>query len=213
MTEEKRCVIFAAGPVEAPERLRELWTPRPDDFVIAADGGLRNAAILGVKPDAVMGDMDSLAESEVPKGAKLFPVRKDDTDTMLAVKTGIEKGCKEFLFFGALGGRLDHAFANIQTLAFLLDQGCRGTLLDGRHLCTMVRNGSITLNSPFQHLSVFSYSDQCLGVSESGVSYTLSGAELTSSFPLGVSNHQLPGEKAVISVEEGTLLLILSDHE
>ncbi|MDD6033745.1 MAG: thiamine diphosphokinase [Oscillospiraceae bacterium] len=207
-----RCVIFAAGPMEAPERLREMWSREADDLIIAADGGLRNAALLGVTPSLVLGDMDSLESAQVPEGARLYPVRKDDTDTMLAIKTGLEEGCREFLLFGALGGRLDHTYANIQSLAYLLEQGASGTLLDGGHLCTMVRDGSVGLDTAFRHLSVFSYSDRCEGVSESGTGYTLSGAELTSSFPLGVSNYQLKGERAVISVEKGTLLLILSDH-
>ena len=207
-----RCVIFAAGPMEAPERLREMWSREADDLIIAADGGLRNAALLGVTPSLVLGDMDSLESAQVPEGARLYPVRKDDTDTMLAIKTGLEEGCREFLLFGALGGRLDHTYANIQSLAYLLEQGASGTLLDGGHLCTMVRDGSVVLDTAFRHLSVFSYSDRCEGVSESGTGYTLSGAELTSSFPLGVSNYQLKGERAVISVEKGTLLLILSDH-
>lgn len=207
----KRCVIAAAGPIERPERLADLWQPSPDDLVIAADGGLHNAALLGIQPDIVLGDMDSLDPADAPEGARVYPVRKNDTDAMLAVKAGIEAGCRDFLILGALGGRLDHTYANIQTLCYLLEQGCRGELLDGMHLVTMVKDGSVTLESPFKHLSVFSYSDRCLGVSESGVGYTLSGAELTNAFPLGVSNYRLEGGPAVISVEKGTLLLILSD--
>lgn len=208
----KRCVIVAAGPIEAPGRLMEMWSPEKDDLVIAADGGIRNAAVLGLKPHIVLGDMDSLDGMAIPEGAAVYPVRKDDTDTMLAVKTGIEKGCDEFLIFGALGGRLDHTYANIQTLSYLLDHECSGTLLDGDHLCTMVRDGSIALDTEFKYLSVFSYSDRCEGVSESGTGYTLDGAELTSSFPLGVSNYQLKDERAVITVDKGTLLIILSEH-
>lgn len=208
----RRCVIFAAGPVEAPEQLKEMWQREKDDLIIAADGGLRNAKLLDVTPHIVLGDMDSLDGMEVPAGARVYPVRKDDTDTMLAVRAGIEEGCDEFLIFGALGGRLDHTYANIQTLAFLLDHDCSGTLLDGGHLCTMIRDGSIALDTEFRHLSVFSYSDRCEGVSISGTGYPLDGGELTSGFPLGVSNYQLPGERAVITVDKGTLLLILSQH-
>lgn len=207
----KRCIVIAAGPIEAPERLESLWQSRPDDLVIAADGGLHNAALFGIQPDIVLGDMDSLDPADAPEGVRVYPVRKNDTDAMLAVKAGIEAGCREFLILGALGGRLDHTYANIQMLGYLLEQGCSGQLLDGMHQVMMVRNGGVRLKSSFKHLSVFSYSDRCLGVSESGVGYTLSGAELTSTFPLGVSNYQLADEPAVISVEQGTLLLILSD--
>ena len=122
----KRCIIFAAGPTEVTPLLPGSFSP--DDYIIAADAGIRNAAALGVKPHLVMGDMDSLEKSEVPEGAVLFPVRKDDTDLMLAVKKGIELGYQTFLIYGALGGRLDHTFASIQTLSYLLDHGCTGVL-------------------------------------------------------------------------------------
>ena len=128
-----RCVIFAAGQMDITPLL-----PRPEqgDFIIAADAGIRNAAALGAVPDLVMGDMDSAAEEEVPDGALLFPVRKDDTDLMLAIKKGIEMGYQDFLIYGATGGRLDHTIASIQSLSYLLSHGCRGILVDGEQWVT-----------------------------------------------------------------------------
>ena len=117
-----KCIIFcAAGFDGLAEPLAE------DDFVIAADGGLEHTKKLGITPDVVLGDFDSLGFT--PEGANVFPVEKDDTDAMLAVRRGLERGCRQFLLYGSLDGpRLDHTVANFQTLQFLADRGASGYL-------------------------------------------------------------------------------------
>lgn len=202
-----RCVIFAAGRMEKTSLLPQIQT---DDYLIAADAGLRNAVMLQVQPHLVMGDMDSLAKEEVPDGSILFPVRKDDTDLMLAVKKGIELGYREFLIYGALGGRLDHTYAAFQTLAYILEHGCSGVLVDGHHWVTMLENAKLRVPDGYQHVSVFSYTGQCGGVTLRGLSYPLEDGFLDQNFPLGVSN-SVETQPATISVREGRLLVILSD--
>jgi thiamine pyrophosphokinase len=204
----KRCVIFAAGPMEITALLPTQFSE--EDYIIAADAGIRNAARLSVIPQLVMGDMDSLDQREVPEGAILFPVRKDDTDLMLAVKKGIELGGRDFLIYGALGGRLDHTYASIQTLSYLLDHGCTGTLVDGSQLVTLLENTTWKVPAGFRHVSIFSYTERCGGITLKGLSYPLEDALLDQNFPLGVSN-SMTGEPASISVREGRLLVILSD--
>ena len=102
---------------------------KPQDFVIAVDGGLRYLMECGIEPDFLMGDFDSLGEDFADIVAKYrgmgeehflqLPVVKDDTDTMAAARLGIQRGYKEFLMYGAMGGRLDHTIANIQTMVWL----------------------------------------------------------------------------------------------
>lgn len=203
-----RCIIFAAGPIEITPLLPQTFAE--DDYIIAADAGVRNAALLSVTPHLVMGDMDSLKKEEVPKGAVLFPVRKDDTDLMLAVKKGIELGYRSFLIYGALGGRLDHTFASLQTLSYLLEHESAGILVDGRQWVTMLQNKVLTIPNGYRHVSIFSYTERCRGISLKGLSYPLEDAELDQNFPLGVSNAAIE-DPAVISVREGKLLVILSD--
>ena len=202
-----RCVIFAAGRMEKTSLLPQI---QADDYLIAADAGLRNAAMLEVRPHLVMGDMDSLAKEEVPDGSILFPVRKDDTDLMLAVKKGIELGYREFLIYGALGGRLDHTYAAFQTLAYIMEHGCSGVLVDGHHWVTMLENAELRVPDRYRHVSVFSYTGQCRGVTLKGLSYPLEDGCLDQNFPLGVSN-SVESQPASISVREGRLLVILSD--
>jgi len=180
--------------------------PTSRDFVIAADGGYKALDALGVKANLVVGDFDSLGY--VPKAEEIVqhPVRKDDTDTLLAIRLGLERGYRNFVITGALGGRLDHSFANLQALLFLRDHGARGLLYGDGFAATAVTNGCITIEGEGT-LSVFSFDPAAKGVYLRDVSYPLEGAELTSSFPIGVSNEFI-GKPAVIGVEDGTLLVM-----
>ena len=198
----KECVIFCAA--EFTGLARPIG---PDAYVIAADGGLRHTENLGLTPNAVLGDFDSLGYT--PKGAGVFPVEKDDTDAMLAVRLGLERGCDEFLLYGSLDGpRLDHTVANFQTLQFLADHGAVGYLIGNTTIVTVVKNGKIIFPAGLSGtISVFCMGKDAEGVIERGLFYGLENGVLTSGFPLGVSNH-FTGEKAEISVKNGSLLVL-----
>lgn len=125
----KECVIFCAAGFDG------LAVPlTEEDYLIAADGGLKHMESLGVTPNAIIGDFDSL--NYIPTGAEVFPVEKDDTDSMLAVKLGLSKGYDRFLLYGGLDGvRLDHTVANYQALQYLADRDARGILIGRGFLC------------------------------------------------------------------------------
>ena len=198
----RECVIFCAAEFD------RLARPISDGaFVIAADGGLRHTRMLGLSPDAVLGDFDSLGYT--PVGANVFPVEKDDTDAMLAVRLGLERGCEEFVLYGSLDGpRLDHTIANFQTLQFLTDRGAAGYLVGNRTLVTVLKNGTLRFPAGTEGtLSVFCMGRDAEGVTERGLYYSLEDGRLTSGFPLGVSNH-FTGAQAEISVKEGSLLIL-----
>lgn len=199
----KRCFIFAAGSFYG---LRER--PAPGDLVIAADAGYLLCQKLAITPDLVLGDFDSMAE---PSGVAVHrsPVEKDDTDAMLALKTGLEKGCDAFYLYGFTGGkRLDHTLANLQSLLFLRRRGTRGWLYGDDFLWTAIENESLTVQKEVEWglFSAFCLGDRAEGVDETGLQYPLCNAVLTPEFPLGVSNHFLEQE-AVISVRRGALLV------
>ena len=198
----KECVIFCAAGFDGLAR-----PIGPDAYVIAADGGLRHTENLGLTPNAVLGDFDSLGYT--PKGAGVFPVEKDDTDAMLAVRLGLRRGCDEFLLYGSLDGpRLDHTVANFQTLQFLADHGAVGYLIGNTTIVTVVKNGKIIFPAGLSGtISVFCMGKDAEGVIERGLFYGLENGVLSSGFPLGVSNH-FTGEKAEISVENGSLLVL-----
>ena len=178
---------------------------------MAADGGLVHLQKLGLTPDGILGDFDSLGY--VPRDAKVFPVEKDDTDAMLAVRRGLSLGYKEFLLYGSLDGpRLDHSVANFQALQYLADRGATGLLVGKTQLVTLVKNGKIAFLAGKEGIvSVFCMGADAHGVTIKGLKYPFEKGTLTAGFPLGVSNH-FTGQPAEISVEDGSLLVIYDRH-
>lgn len=197
----KPCVIFCAAEFDG------LLFPIPENaLVIAADGGLRHTQALGLQPDVILGDFDSLGY--VPGDSRVFPVEKDDTDTMLAVKLALDRGCDFFVFYGALDGpRLDHTVANFQTLGYLASHGARGVLIGRDYIVTVL--SSETIRFPATATGILSLF--CMGgsarVTIAGLQYPLDRGILTPDFPLGVSNH-FQGREARITVHDGQVLAL-----
>ena len=199
----KRCFIFAAGTFYGPRE-----RPAPGDLVIAADAGYRVCQQAGIVPDLLLGDFDSMDQPDFPN-IRRSPVEKDDTDTMLAVKTALEEGCDTVYIYGGTGGkRLDHTLANLQTLLFIRRRGARGYLYDDDFVWTAVENESLTIEKTvgWGLFSVFCLGDRAEGIDETGFQYPLADAVLTPEFPLGVSNHILE-PTATITVRKGALAI------
>ena len=197
-----KCIIFCAAEFD---RLAEPI--REKDFILAADGGLNHLKRLGITPNEILGDFDSLGYA--PIGANVFPVEKDDTDAMLAARRGLELGFREFLFYGSLDGpRLDHTIANFQTLQFLADNGATGYLIGNTYLATVIKNETLIFPAGAEGiLSLFCLGPDANGVTIEGLHYPLQNGTLTSGFPLGVSNH-FTGRQARITVSQGSLLCL-----
>ncbi|MBO5039598.1 MAG: thiamine diphosphokinase [Clostridia bacterium] len=195
----KLCCIVGAGP-------SELYIEN-GAFVIAADAGIEKLNKAGIAPDLIIGDFDSLGTRPSGENVRVFPVEKDDTDTMLALKEAISLGYDTVIISGGLGGELDHTMANLQTLLYACNNGINAFLTDGITTATVISD-SITLGSESSgRCSVFAFGGEAIGVSISGLKYEASGITLSPSFPLGVSNHFV-GKEAKISLESGRLLII-----
>ena len=198
------CYIFGAGSYYG---LRSK--PDVSDYVIAADGGWRWCRSAGLTPDLLLGDFDSLGEVPAFDHILRVPVEKDDTDSMLAIREGLARGCTEFYFYGATGGhRLDHTLANLQSLAFLRRHGARGYLYDDNFVYTVIENEHLTVRQTVDWglLSIFNLGADAEGLTLRGVQYELTDAPLGSAFPLGVSNHIITPQ-AEIDVRRGLLLV------
>ncbi len=198
----KTCVIFCAAEFDT------LLAPIDEHtLVIAADGGYRHTQKLGIQPDMILGDFDSLGY--VPDDSRVFPVEKDDTDAMLAVRQGLAHGCDEFMLYGAMDGpRLDHTIANFQTLAFLASHASRGTLIGKNYIATVISGHTICFPETAQGiLSLFCLGADATGVTIKGLQYPLTDGTLSAAFPLGVSNH-FTGKQAHITVKSGLVLAL-----
>lgn len=198
-----KCYIFGS---------MEVNTPPPaiakNDLIIAADAGLKNLEKFKIMPDYIVGDFDSLQFTPEGKNVIKHPIKKNETDTLLAVDTAFQKGYKFFEIYGCLGGRLDQTVASIQTAAYIVKKGGNAVFIDGSTHLTVLENNSISFTKKSQGtISVFAYSGPAKGVKLKNLLYELNNAELTPLFPLGVSN-EFTGKESEISVENGMLCVI-----
>ena len=200
----KRCLIISGG------EYHPITGVGPDDFIIACDRGYEYALRAGIRPDLLISDFDSYGgEVDESVAVNRLPTEKDDTDTMSAIRRAVAEGCDEICLLCALGGRLDHSYANLQALAWAAEQGALAAIDSPDTRVFALRDAKLHLprREGFS-LSVFAVSDRCR-VSLRGVKYALEDAEIGSSFPIGVSN-EWAGPEAEISVRGGTLLIMES---
>lgn len=199
----QRCLIVGAG-----DFFYNMQLPQASDYIIAADGGYSYLREAGITPHVVIGDMDSVSEMPVHEHVIRLPREKDDTDMMAAIKLAMDKGCNSFHIYGGTGGRMDHTIANIQSVAYITKTGAEGYLYDKDMVLTAVANSSLEFEAGCDGtLSVFSLSDAAEGVTLTGLKYLLNDAQLTNSFPVGISNEFIGG-KSRITVKSGMLLVL-----
>lgn len=186
------------------------------DLIIACDKGCEYAKRLGLNPQVVLGDFDSLdakAEELFPEAELLtYPVMKDDTDTMLAIRYALEKNINHIIITCGMGGRTDHFISNLQSLHFIAAHGAIGEMYGPcEHLRTFsTSEGSITLQEREGYsLSLFSLTDSCEGLTIKGAKYEADGITLTNSFPLGHGN-SFASPEVTISITGGILLIVES---
>lgn len=199
-----RCLIISGGEFsKAPEE--------KFDLIIACDKGYSYAKKLSIKPDVVIGDFDSL-EIDIEKDIEVIklPKKKDDTDTYYAAKYAIDHGATEICISSALGGRLDHTIANIQTISYIASKNIKSMIYDDDKKVYAIHDTSISIKKEsYDNLSIFAMDDICEGVSITGTEYELHDENIKNDFPIGVSN-KWSSDTCIISVKKGTLIIICS---
>ena len=200
---QKICYVVGAGDFFGNKINKTVG-----DYVIAVDGGYQYLQKSAVEIDMVVGDFDSLKEKPVHANMVVLQKEKDDTDMLAALKIGIIKGYKRFFIYGGTGGRIAHTFANFQCLASLSQNHAQGFLFDKHCVITAITNKSIVFDSTHKgYISVLSHSDKAYGVTIKNLKYELDNITVLSTYPIGVSN-QFIGKDSIISVEDGTLIVI-----
>ncbi len=199
------CYIFAA----CKENINEInISKKENDIIIAADGGYDILNKNNLSPDIVIGDFDSLESVLTHENVIKHPVEKDETDTFLALKLGLEKGYKNFVIYGGTGGRFDHTIANLQLLLWIAKRGGRAFLIGNDTIITTIFNAKLSFSNDFEgKTSVFAQGNTANEIKISGLKYNADEISLNPEFPLGVSN-EFVGERAEISVQDGALLVV-----
>ena len=195
--------------------IRQIATIEDADLIVCADTAYLAAQKENITPHAVIGDFDHAEHEEKLDGMEKvlrFSSIKDDTDTMLCVKYALNRGASEIIIVGGIGGRLDHTFANIQTLSYIRKHGAVGTILDGDHAVMTVDSHATLTKGSYYYASVFALDPVCRDITLKGFKYEAEHIDLVSDFPLGVSN-EITSDTAEITAGEGTLLVILAKKE
>ncbi len=211
MNSTPRIVIFSNGLVPDPDKIRPLL--QPGDLILCADGGTRLVLALDLLPQAVFGDLDSIAGSDRARleSARVpineFPSDKDQTDLELTLRHALERKPRAILIVGALGGRLDHTLGNI---SLLTDPGlaaidCR--LDDGVEEVTLCSSLCSIHGKPGDLVSLIPWGSAVPGVRTEGLRWGLGGETLYPDKSRGISNEML-GETATIHVGSGQLLVV-----
>ena len=199
----------------------EHFAAQDFDCVIAVDGGYAHLERIGVVPDLVLGDFDSLGYVPDHPRTECHPAHKDASDIELAMERACEQGFDTLVVYGCLSGRLDHTFGVLQLIGRFTQLGCRVFAISD----TVAVTGVVGVDAPERQdaethafsslsfsavkrgtLSVFALTDEVRGVDEVGLEYPLDKATLTNTKPLGVSNEFID-KPVTISVERGTLLV------
>lgn len=202
----KRCVIIGGAPIKNYDIASKSL--KKDDFYIFCDSGLMHLEALGVKADLIVGDFDSHEKPQTEVETITLPCEKDDTDTMFAIKEGINRGFEDFLILGAVGGRIDHSLGNISSLLYLYSRGKKATLIDDYSEMTVVASEDVYVEDRFSYFSLLNISGCANGVEVENAKYPLKDAEITCEYPYGISNEVIKGKTARIKVNEGRLILI-----
>jgi thiamine pyrophosphokinase len=188
----------------------------PDDVCIAADGGALHTLALGLTPDVVIGDFDSIEAGELERletsGAKIvrYPTRKDYTDLELALLHARDKGAKRILVLAALGNRWDQTLANLLMPASDSFSKVDIRLLDGPQEIFLVRTGqSVRVRGqPGDTLSLIPLYGDAHGITTRGLEYPLHEEGLYFGSTRGISN-VLSANEAEITLQEGLLVGVL----
>lgn len=210
---QQRAVIIANGELSSPDKIRPLI--QPDDKIICADGGGYHAKRMGLVPDVIIGDMDSvstelLAEFEgMGTLIETHPANKDETDLELAINFASNSGIQNIDVIGVFGGRLDQSVANLMLLARPEWRHLRLRAIT-EHEVTWPLRGSdqeTITGTVGDTLSLIPLTPSVEGVTLTGVKWPLDQATLQFGSTWTMSNEFVKNE-VTLSVVQGLVLIV-----
>ena len=206
---KKKCVIVAGGTLEDEDFHRRII--QEAEIIICADGGARHVWRLGIIPDLVIGDLDTLRENEakdlVDRHVELirYPQAKDYTDTHLCLLKALELGYQHIEMVGCLGGRFDHALANVMLLALPQAREVDVRICDPLQEIFLIKPGMTLTGQKGEIISLLPLSEAVTGISTAGLAYQVPHGKFEMGIGNGISN-VFSEEKVEITLGKGLLL-------
>ena len=211
----QRIIIFANGALPDLNKARAIL--RADDFILCADGGTRHALALGLTPNLVIGDMDSLEKDEWKRleesdvAIELYPRDKNEIDLELAINRAVELEPKEIVIIAALGGRMDQTLANIALLTDVRHSTFDVRLDDGVEEIFFCRDQAQVRGRSGDIVSLIPWGNPVHGIHTQGLKWSLDNETLYSDKTRGISNEMMD-QIANIKITSGNLLIIHRRH-
>ncbi len=203
-----RCIILANGEYGELGAYKDIF--ENSDTILCADGGANYAFQMGIIPDSVIGDLDSV-RPEVRKyytaqGVEFiqYPVHKDRTDLQLTMDLARERGADQIVVLGGLGKRLDHTLHSLYAGIALVRQGIRVSHFTPECWVYLVGNEQVIEGTAGDIVSLIALTDRVEGAGVDGFEYSLKDPVLQSDIPYAVSN-VLTGARGVIGLQTGIL--------
>ncbi len=215
----KNVLMTAGGSIDAdlPADFLSKKTEYGIDTIVACDRGYEALAAIGVTPDVVVGDLDSMSEQcrkdmeyKDIEVIRLNPV-KDDTDTEAAIALCAGRGAEKIYLFGATGSRVDHMLGNIELLAYAADRGCELIIIDRHNRIRLLQHSfKITKDEQWgDYISFIPYSPAVEKLTLRGFKYELQDFDMKKGNTLGISN-EITADTADISFSSGKLIMVES---
>lgn len=206
----KRACVFCNGQLESPAKAKKI--ANDCNLLIAADGGAKYFADIGLIPQVIIGDMDSI-DSDIWKSKSgieniKYPTDKDKSDAELAVEYALEHGCEQVILLAATGGRLDHTLGNITLVAAYPG---RVAIFDGTSTLVAVdKSEKCVLNGKIgTTVSLIPYSAGPLTIRTSGLRYPLQDQSLR--YPTHGLSNELSQTQAYVCVKDGIILVSIEN--
>jgi len=203
--------VVANGEFAHAQRLLAMLDAA--DLIVAADGAAGWLVAHGRPPGLLVGDMDSVDPAILARltagGCRLVrhPAHKDETDTELALHEAVALGARRITILGALGGRIDHAVANITLLLMPELEGIETVIFDGRSRLFLIRQAAAIEGHTDDVLSLIPLGGDVEGIVTEGLEYPLRDETLALGLARGVSN-VLVQDTARVSLRRGVLLAV-----
>jgi thiamine pyrophosphokinase len=212
MTNNKnKVILFVNGDLPAGERILTQITP--DDTLIAVDGGLSHMVRLGLTPDLIIGDLDSVNKAELDQfrgqgiEVRKYPIDKNETDLEIALEAAQKMEPSIIWIVAALGKRIDQTLANIFLLTRPKLASYDVRLVDGHQEVFLIRKSVTLLGKPGQRVSLLPINGPAKGIQTQGLAYSLQNETLYPDKTRGISNW-MTNTSATISIENGFLLCV-----
>ena len=210
---KKIVFLVTGGQIRDLIFLRSKLSELNPSEIICADSGARHLYAIGIIPQFIIGDMDSITPAMLDhfreRGSRIvkYPEAKDETDTQLALEYAISLAPDEIYVFGAFGTRIDHVLGNISLLILSAKKGIHTKLIDEWCEAFVVDRECVIDGEIGQTVSLLPISDAVTGINLDGFEYSLNDGVMETGRSYGISN-RLTAARGVISVSTGCLLVI-----